>query len=181
MRRGAPNARETTSPVTRIAFYPGTFDPVTNGHVDIFEGALAIADAVVVGVGINAGKSPMFALEERLAMVRDMIASLDGSTDPRARAIAFDGLAVDAARKAGASMLIRGLRDASDFDYEMQMSGMNCTMAPGLRTVFLPASPKARHITATLVRQIASMGGDVSAFVPTSVAQRIEQKFSATE
>ena len=164
--------------MTRIAFYPGTFDPVTNGHVDILKGALAIADEVVIGVGINAGKSPMFTLDERLKMVRDMIVGLGRKASGRATAIAFDGLAVDAGRKAGASMLIRGLRDASDFDYEMQMSGMNCTMAPNLRTVFLPASPSARHITATLVRQIASMGGDVSAFVPKGVARRIERKFS---
>jgi pantetheine-phosphate adenylyltransferase len=165
--------------MAHIAFYPGTFDPVTNGHVDILEGALAVADEVVVGVGINAGKSPMFTLDERLRMVNDMIASLGRNTSPRATAIAFDGLAVEAGRKAGATMLVRGLRDASDFDYEMQMAGMNGTMAPGLRTVFLPASPEARHITATLVRQIASMGGDVSAFVPKSVARRIERKFKA--
>ena len=163
-----------------IAFYPGTFDPVTNGHVDILEGALALADEVVVGVGINAGKSPMFALDERLKMVADMIRSFGRKASLRARAIAFDGLSVEAAQKAGATVLVRGLRDASDFDYEMQMAGMNCTMAPGLRTVFLPASPQARHITATLVRQIASMGGDVSAFVPKSVAQRIARKFDAT-
>ncbi len=167
--------------MTRIAFYPGTFDPVTNGHVDILQGALALADEVVVGVGINAGKAPLFTLEERLKMVRDMIASLGRKTAPRATAIAFDGLAVQAALKAGASMLVRGLRDASDFDYEMQMAGMNCTLAPGLRTVFLPASPVARHITATLVRQIASMGGDVSAFVPKSVTRRIERKFRSTQ
>ena len=165
--------------MAHIAFYPGTFDPVTNGHVDILQGALAVADEVVVGVGINAGKSPMFTLDERLRMVNDMIASLGRKTRPRATAIAFDGLAVEAGRKAGATMLVRGLRDASDFDYEMQMAGMNGTMAPGLRTVFLPASPEARHITATLVRQIASMGGDVSAFVPKSVARRIERKFKA--
>ena len=165
--------------MTRIAFYPGTFDPVTNGHVDILQGALALADTVVVGVGINAGKSPMFTIEERLKMARDMIASLGRKNSARASAVAFDGLVVDAARKAGATMLIRGLRDASDFDYEMQMAGMNCTMAPGLRTVFLPASPAARHITATLVRDIATMGGDVSAFVPKSVARRIALKAKA--
>ena len=165
--------------MSRIAFYPGTFDPVTNGHIDILRGALAIADEVVVGVGINAGKSPMFTIDERLKMVRDMIAGLGRKVSPRASAVAFDGLAVEAGRRAGASMLIRGLRDASDFDYEMQMSGMNCTMAPGLRTVFLPAAPTARHITATLVRQIATMGGDVSAFVPKSVARRIAGKFKA--
>ncbi len=165
--------------MTCIAFYPGTFDPVTNGHVDILEGALALADEVVVGVGINAGKAPMFTIDERLKMVGDMIASLGRKTGPRARAIAFDGLAVEAGRKAGATVLVRGLRDASDFDYEMQMAGMNRTMAPELRTVFLPASPAARHITATLVRQIATMGGDVSAFVPKSVARRIARKLKA--
>ena len=160
-----------------IAFYPGTFDPVTNGHVDILRGALALADEVVVGVGINAGKAPMFTIDERLTMVRGLIASLGRKASSRASAIAFDGLAVAAGSKAGATILIRGLRDASDFDYEMQMAGMNGTMAPDLRTVFLPASPDARHITATLVRQIASMGGDVSAFVPKSVARRIARKF----
>lgn len=167
--------------MTCIAFYPGTFDPVTNGHVDILEGAMALADTVVVGVGINAGKAPLFSLEERLQLVRSMITGLGRKLSPRASAIAFDGLAVTAARKAGATVLIRGLRDASDFDYEMQMAGMNGTMAPELRTVFLPASPEARHITATLVRQIASMGGDVSAFVPKSVARRIERKFRPTK
>ncbi len=177
-----PAQRERNGqPVPRIAFYPGTFDPVTNGHVDILQGALAIADKVVVGVGINAGKSPLFTLDERLKMVEDMIRSLGRKTSPRVKAVAFDGLVVDAGRKAGAAMLVRGLRDASDFDYEMQMAGMNCTMAPGLRTVFLPASPEARHITATLVRQIASMGGDVSAFVPKSVARRIERKVGSTK
>jgi pantetheine-phosphate adenylyltransferase len=164
--------------MTRIAFYPGTFDPVTNGHVDILRGALALADKVVVGVGINAGKSPMFTLDERLKMVRDLIRSLGRKDAARASAAAFDGLAVDAARKAGATMLVRGLRDASDFDYEMQMAGMNGTMAPNLRTVFLPASPAARHITATLVRQVASLGGDVSAFVPASVAATVARRFA---
>ena len=167
--------------MNRTAFYPGTFDPVTNGHVDILQGALAVADTVVVGVGINAGKSPMFTIDERLKMVSDMIAGLGPDASERATAIAFDGLAVEAGRQAGAAMLVRGLRDASDFDYEMQMAGMNRTMAPGMRTVFLPASPAARHITATLVRQIASMGGDVSAFVPESVARRIAQKFASTK
>ena len=167
--------------MTRIAFYPGTFDPVTNGHIDILEGAMALADKVVVGVGINAGKSPLFTLDERLAMAEDMIAALGHTDGQRASVVAFDGLAVEAARKAGATMLIRGLRDASDFDYEMQMAGMNGTMAPELRTVFLPASPEARHITATLVRQIASMGGDVSAFVPKDVARRIAGKFRSTK
>jgi pantetheine-phosphate adenylyltransferase len=163
--------------MSRTAFYPGTFDPVTNGHVDILHGALAVADKVVVGVGINAGKAPMFSLEERVKMAEDMIRGLGRKDAPRVRATAFDGLSVDAARKAGATLIVRGLRDASDFDYEMQMAGMNGEMAGDLRTIFLPSSPAVRHITATLVRQVASMGGDVSLFVPKSVAARIKRKF----
>jgi len=165
--------------MTRIAFYPGTFDPVTNGHVDILRGALRIADEVVVGVGINAGKSPMFDADARLRMAKDMIRGLGRKDAARATATGFDGLAVDAARAAGATILVRGLRDASDFDYEMQMAGMNATMAPDVYTVFLPSAPGDRHITATLVRQIAAMGGDVSPFVPASVVRLIRKKFAA--
>ena len=162
--------------MTRIAFYPGTFDPVTNGHVDILQGALALADTVVVAIGLHPGKSPMFSLAERQAMIRDMVKGLGRSAAGRVKTVTFDGLAVDAARDAGATILVRGLRDANDFDYEMQMAGMNGAMAPALRTVFLPASPAARHITATLVRQIAAMGGDVSTFVPAAVARRMARK-----
>jgi pantetheine-phosphate adenylyltransferase len=152
---------------------------VTNGHVDILRGALMLGDEVVVGVGINAGKSPMFSVEARVQMVGDMIAALGGADARRARAIQFGGLAVDAARGAGATVLVRGLRDASDFDYEMQMAGMNGTMAPDVQTVFLPSAPEVRHITATLVRQIAALGGDVSPFVPASVVRQIREKFAA--
>jgi pantetheine-phosphate adenylyltransferase len=164
--------------VTRTAFYPGTFDPVTNGHVDILAGALELADRVVVAIGVNPGKSPLFGLDDRVAMVAAMIAALGPKDAPRVSSVTFDGLAVEAALRAGATILIRGLRDANDFDYEMQMAGMNGTMAPGLRTVFLPASPSVRHITATLVRQIAGMGGDVSPFVPDAVAKMIARRAS---
>jgi pantetheine-phosphate adenylyltransferase len=157
--------------MTRVAFYPGTFDPVTNGHVDILAGALDLADRVVVGVGVNPGKSPMFATAERKAMVAAMAEALGKGAAGRVSIVDFSGLAVVAARAAGATLLIRGLRDANDFDYEMQMAGMNAAMAPDLRTVFLPASPASRHITATLVRQIAAMGGDVAPFVPPAVAR----------
>jgi pantetheine-phosphate adenylyltransferase len=162
--------------MTRVAFYPGTFDPVTNGHVDILAGALDLADRVVVAVGLNPGKSPMFSLAERKAMVGAMVETLGKGAAGRVTTVDFDGLAVDAARAAGASLLIRGLRDANDFDYEMQMAGMNAAMAPGLRTVFLPASPASRHITATLVRQIAAMGGDITSFVPPAVAAMIARR-----
>lgn len=164
--------------MTKIAFYPGTFDPVTNGHVDILTGALEVADKVVVAIGVNPGKSPLFPFKDREAMVAGMIRNLGRQDARRVSAVIFDGLAVDAAAKAGATILIRGLRDANDFDYEMQMAGMNAAMAPGLRTVFLPASPGVRHITATLVRQIAALGGDVSPFVPAAVVKMIARRRS---
>jgi len=162
--------------MTRVAFYPGTFDPVTNGHVDILAGALGLADRVVIGVGVNPGKSPMFPLSERKAMVTAMVAGLGKGIEERVTATEFSGLAITAARAAGATLLIRGLRDANDFDYEMQMAGMNAAMAPDLHTVFLPASPASRHITATLVRQIAGLGGDVTPFVPAAVKRLMARR-----
>ncbi len=160
----------------RTALYPGTFDPITNGHLDILSAALALADEVVVAIGIHPSKRPMFPLNERKAMIAAAAKVLPGSQG-RVRVTTFDGLVVDAARKAGAGIIIRGLRDAADFDYEMQMAGMNGAMAPDIHTVFLPAAPDTRHITATLVRQIAAMGGDVSPFVPENVAGKIARKF----
>jgi pantetheine-phosphate adenylyltransferase len=164
--------------MTRIALYPGTFDPVTNGHVDILAGALAIADKVVVAIGMHPGKTPLFSLAEREAMVAAMGKALGRSAARRVSSVTFDGLVVEAARKAGATLLVRGLRDGADFDYEMQMAGMNGALAPQIRTVFLPASPASRHITATLVRQIAAMGGDIAPFVPATVATRLKKKFA---
>ena len=166
------------SVLARTAFYPGTFDPVTNGHVDLLKGALAIADKVVVAIGVNPSKSPLFPLAERKAMIAEMIRALPKKDAARASVVAFDGLAFEAAKKAGATMLIRGLRDGNDFEYEMQMAGTNGVLAPDLKTVFLPSHPAVRHITATLVRQIAEMGGDVSPFVPPDVARRIARRKS---
>jgi len=162
----------------RIAFYPGTFDPITNGHIDIVMRAAMLADRVILAIGVNPGKSPLFSLDDRLAMVRELAESLSGNEAGRITAMQFDGLAVDAARDAGATMLIRGLRDSSDFDYEMQMAGMNQALAPSVATVFLPSSPNVRHITATLVRQIAVAGRDVRAFVPDFVVDRIERRLT---
>jgi pantetheine-phosphate adenylyltransferase len=164
--------------MARIAFYPGTFDPVTNGHADILAGALALADKVIVAIGVHPTKVPLFTLAEREAMIGELAKGLGKEAAGRVTSTMFDGLVVEAARAAGATILVRGLRDAADFDYEMQMAGMNGTLAPEVRTVFLPASPASRHITATLVRQIASMGGDVSAFVPANVARRLKKKFA---
>ena len=164
--------------MTRIALYPGTFDPITNGHVDILGGALALADEVVVAIGIHPAKKPLFGLAERQAMIAEVLTAFGAADARRVRSVAFDGLVIDAARSAGAGIIVRGLRDAADFDYEMQMAGMNGTMAPEIATVFLPASPPVRHITATLVRQIASMGGDIAPFVPPSVASKLRAKFA---
>ena len=158
----------------RLAFYPGSFDPVTFGHLDLILRGLRLFDRVVVGVGVHHGKKPLFDADERIGMLQAEIANLGiaASVD----IAPFDNLAVDAAISHGAAALLRGLRDATDFDYEMQMAGMNGTMRPVLETVFLPASPAHRHIAATFVRQIAQMGGDVAPFVPASVALRLKQK-----
>ena len=162
---------------TRTAIYGGSFDPLTNGHLDVLKGALAIADRIFVAIGIHPGKAPLFSLEERMALIEDSAkAELPGGTS-RIEVVSFDNLVIDAAREHGASILIRGLRDGTDLDYEMQMAGMNETMAPDLQTVFLPASPSVRTITATLVRQIASMGGDIRPFVPAAVAAALASKF----
>jgi pantetheine-phosphate adenylyltransferase len=158
----------------RIALYPGTFDPVTNGHLDILEAALGIADAVVVAIGVNAAKSPLFTVAERSDMLEKAVAK--SKDKGRVSVMSFDGLLVDAAKKAGATILIRGLRDGTDLDYEMQMAGMNAALAPDIRTVLLPASPLVRHITTSLVRQVAALGGDVSAFVPGYVAKKLKEK-----
>ena len=159
-----------------IAFYPGSFDPMTNGHLDVLVQALNVADTVVVGIGIQASKKPVFSFEERSDLIRESLATVLPGQETRVSVVSFDRLAVDAARNAGATMMIRGLRDGSDLDYEMQMAGMNREMAPDIQTVFLPSSPLNRPITATLVRQIAAMGGDVSAFVPTPVKAALSNK-----
>jgi pantetheine-phosphate adenylyltransferase len=161
----------------RVAIYAGSFDPLTNGHLDVLKGALAIADTVFVAIGSHPGKQPLFSFEERVRLIETAAKTELGTDARRIPAVAFDGLVIDAARANGASILIRGLRDGTDLDYEMQMAGMNETMAPDLQTVFLPASPSVRTITATLVRQIASMGGDIRPFVPAAVARALKGKF----
>ena len=160
--------------MTRIAYYPGSFDPLTNGHLDILRQAAALADRVVVGIGVHPGKTPLFSFEERA----DIIQSVAREENLEIAVEAFDNLVVDAANESGATLLIRGLRDGTDLDYEMQMAGMNGTMLPEITTVFLPSRPMVRHITATLVRQIAKMGGDVSPFVPKTVHRALTEKLT---
>ena len=162
----------------RIAFYAGSFDPLTNGHLDVLKAALAVADTIYAGIGIQASKTPLFSLEERMGLIEAACKDELGEAAARIKTVSFEGLMVEAARAHGASIVIRGLRDGTDLDYEMQMAGMNETMAPELQTVFLPASPSVRTITATLVRQIASMGGDVRPFVPAAVVGPLKAKFT---
>jgi pantetheine-phosphate adenylyltransferase len=160
-----------------IAFYAGSFDPPTNGHLDVMRRALAIADELVIAIGTHPGKTPLFSVEARIAMLESLAKA--AFADGAVRVSTFADLTVEAARRAGASILIRGLRDGTDLDYEMQLAGMNGTLAPEIETVFVPASPAYRPITATLVRQIASLGGDVSSFVPPVVAAALQSRFPA--
>ncbi len=160
-----------------VAIYAGSFDPMTNGHLDVLRAGLRVFDKVVIAIGIHPGKAPLFGFDQRKHMI-EKVCQADGFSG-EFDVVAFDGLLIDAARNVGASALLRGLRDGTDLDYEMQMAGMNETMAPDLQTVFVPASPSVRTITATLVRQIASMGGDVSSFVPPVVEAALRARFSA--
>lgn len=162
----------------RTALFAGSFDPVTNGHLDLVRQASRLADRLVLAIGTHPGKTPLFSAEERRAMLDETCAPLARACGCEFTCITFSDLVVSAARREGATMLIRGLRSGTDFDYEMEMAGMNGAMAPEVQTVFLPASPLVRPITATLVRQIAAMGGEVSPFVPPAVVSRLQAKFS---
>lgn len=162
----------------RTAFYPGSFDPMTNGHIDVLEQALALCDELVVGIGVHPGKAPLFSFDERASMISHVVQSEFPERFEMVTVISFDGLVIDAASQAGATVLVRGLRDGTDLDYEMQMAGMNRAMAPDITTVFAPAFPQTRHITATLVRQIARMGGDVSPFVPELVQKALAARIA---
>lgn len=162
----------------RIALYPGSFDPVTNGHLDVVRHAVTLCDRLIVAVGVHPAKKPLFSTEERLEMVRQIFAPIAAKASCAFDATTYDDLTVTAAQKHGATIMVRGLRDGTDLDYEMQIAGMNEAMAPEVHTVFVPASPAVRPITATLVRQIAGMGGDVSAFVPPLVAAGLKAKFT---
>ncbi|HEV7305852.1 pantetheine-phosphate adenylyltransferase [Ensifer sp.] len=162
------------------AFYPGSFDPMTNGHLDVLVQALNVATKVIVGIGIHPGKAPLFSFDERAGLIRQSLLEFLPDRAGDIDVVAFDNLVVDAARERGTKLLVRGLRDGTDLDYEMQMAGMNRQMAPDIQTLFLPAGTASRPITATLVRQIAAMGGDVSAFVPKAVFHALQAKRRAS-
>ena len=166
--------------MTRIGFYPGTFDPVTLGHTDVIRRVAALLDKLIIGIGINPNKVPMFPDAERIAMLEGEVRAIARATQTDITVVTFSGLAVEAARKNGASIIIRGVRDGTDFDYEMQMAGMNGEMAPDIQTVYVAASPAVRHIAANLVRAVIAMGGDPSPFVSKDVLKRLKTKSTKT-
>lgn len=157
----------------RIGLYPGTFDPITNGHLDIIRRSLKLVDHLVVGIGVHATKSPLLPLEMRRNLIESEAGPLADAAGGKLSITTFKGLVVDAADDANASVIVRGIRGATDFDYEDQMVGMNSVMNPKVETVFLIASNATRSISSTLIRQIASMGGDIRPFVPARVADEI--------
>ena len=160
----------------RIGLYPGTFDPVTNGHLDVIARAARLLDRLVVGVATNTGKGPLFTIEERVELVQTEIAAIASKNGMQIDVVPFDTLLIDFARKVGASVIVRGLRAVSDFDYEFQMAGMNYRMAPDIETVFLMASERHQFIASRLVKEVAFLGGDISTFVPPTTLQRVLQR-----
>jgi pantetheine-phosphate adenylyltransferase len=163
--------------VERIGLYPGTFDPVTLGHMDIIRRGAKLVDRLVIGVTTNPSKSPMFPLEERLAMVKRECAGIETEIDVRA----FDTLLISYARSLGASMILRGLRAVADFEYEYQMAGMNQYLDPGIETVFLMADVALQPIASRLVKEIAVLGGDISKFVSPAVREDVLARIAAQQ
>ena len=162
----------------RIGIYPGTFDPITNGHADIIRRAINIVDRLVIGVARNDGKGPLFATDERVEIVRDEVAHLENGDAERIEVRAFDSLSVDFARSVGAGVIIRGLRAVSDFEYELQMASLNARLNPQVETVFLMASDRYHFISSRFVKEIGALGGDVSHFVSPRVVVRLLDRFA---
>ena len=156
----------------RIGLYPGTFDPVTNGHLDVIGRAARLVDRLVIGVAVNAGKGPLFPMEERVELVRAEMQAVTDRTGTPIDVRPFDNLLIGFAREVGARMIVRGLRAVSDFDYEFQMAGMNHRLDNGIETVFLMASERNQFISSRFVKEIARLGGDVSSFVPALTLER---------
>lgn len=154
------------------AIYPGTFDPVTDGHLDIISRASKLFHHVIVAVAVNQGKTPLFSLEERVEMVKEVTASL-----PNIKIIGFGNLLVDCAKEHNANVVLRGLRAVSDFEYEFQMAGMNRRLSPELETMFLTPAEQYEFISSSMIREIAKLKGDVSSFVPQCVKDRLMKKF----
>jgi pantetheine-phosphate adenylyltransferase len=161
----------------RIGLYPGTFDPITLGHTDIIQRAMALVDRLVIGVAINRDKGPLFSLEERVAMVRAECAPIVAKTGGEIVVHPFENLLIDCARDVGATVIVRGLRAVADFEYEFQMVGMNRAMDDTVETVFLMADARRQAIASKLVKEIARLGGDVSKFVTPDVRKALHEKF----
>jgi pantetheine-phosphate adenylyltransferase len=162
----------------RIGLYPGTFDPVTLGHLDIVRRAVKLVDHLVIGIANNPSKTQAFSIKERIAMVRRETAALAGNSNATIDVGTFDTLLIQFARKIGAGVIIRGLRAVSDFEYEFQMVGMNQRLDPNIETVFLMADPRHQAIASRLVKEIASFGGDVSAFTTPAVARALKKRYA---
>jgi pantetheine-phosphate adenylyltransferase len=163
---------------SRIGIYPGTFDPITNGHSDIIRRAIKIVDRLVIGVARNDSKGPLFATDERVEIVRDEVAHLENGDAERIEVRAFDSLLMHFAKSVGASVIVRGLRAVSDFENEFQMAAMNARLDPEIETVFLMASDRFQFISSRLVKEIGALGGDISHFVSPRVALRLAERFA---
>lgn len=161
----------------RTGVYPGTFDPPTNGHMDIISRATRVVDKLIVAVAVNAGKDPLFTLDERVEMVESELVSAKLQPGVEVEVRPFDNLLVEFVSDVGASVIVRGLRAVSDFEYEFQMAGMNSRLSPDLETVFLMASDKNQFISSRFVKEIGKLGGDVRHFVSDPVAARLRERF----
>ncbi|GAA4503682.1 pantetheine-phosphate adenylyltransferase [Gluconacetobacter tumulicola] len=157
----------------RTGFYPGTFDPVTTGHLDIVERAARLVDRLIIGVAENSGKQPLMPLDERITCAVEETRSIAERTGALIQVIGFSNLLVEEARRHGATVIVRGLRVVTDFDYEVQMFGMNHHLAPDIETVFLMATERSQYISSRLVKEVARLGGDITSFVPPFTRQRI--------
>lgn len=160
--------------MTRLAIYPGTFDPVTNGHLDILRRGLVAFDRIVVALAENVRKQPLFSAEERRSMIMEAMGG-----DARIEVDAFSGLLVEYARRRGANIILRGLRAVADFEYEFQFSHMNRHLAPEIHSLFLMTSEENSYVSSSLVKEVAQFGGDISSFVPELVRKKLEEKFGA--
>ena len=153
------------------AVYPGSFDPVTNGHLDIIRRSRCLADELIVGVLNNKAKTPLFSVEERVKMLKEMTKNMTG-----VKVVPFEGLLVDFAKEMSAGIVVRGLRAVTDFEYELQMAQTNNKLSPELETVFLTTSLKYSYLSSTIVKEVAAFGGDISQFVPETIERRIQEK-----